>query len=121
MKKVLLVFSIFLGAMLVTSCIYVAVPVGDYPPGEGYYDEDYYGHSASLSGIGATFPYHPDKPSPVHMPDSNVWGEVADRNLCPCFPQVDTDTPVWLCSPRGVPWVAIHIQPPSSLRSLHMT
>jgi hypothetical protein len=33
---------------------------------------DYYESSASLSIIGATFPYHLNRPSPVHMPDSNA-------------------------------------------------
>ena len=33
---------------------------------------DYYGNSASLPSIGATFPWHLDRPSPVHMPDSNA-------------------------------------------------
>lgn len=45
MKKALLIFSIFIGAMLVTSCIYyVAVPVGEPHPEEGYYKEDYSGY-----------------------------------------------------------------------------
>ena len=47
MKKALLVFGIFLGAMLLTSCIYyVHVPVEEPPPGEDYYEEDYPGYSA---------------------------------------------------------------------------
>ena len=33
---------------------------------------DYYGNSASPPSIGVTFPWHLERPSPVHMPDSNV-------------------------------------------------
>jgi len=43
----------------------------------------------------------PVMPSLVHMSDLNRTGEAAGRNLCPCFPQVDADAMVWLCSPHG--------------------
>lgn len=73
MKKALLGFSIFLGAMLVTSCIYVAVPAGDFPPGDDYYDDDYYGRSARLDTS-----YFYDSLSPYgvwvnHAPYGYVW------------------------------------------------
>jgi len=34
----------------------------------------------------------PAMPSLVHMSDLKRIGEVADRNLYPCFPQVGADT-----------------------------
>jgi hypothetical protein len=52
----------------------------------------------------------PDMPSLVHMSDSMRIGEVADRSLFPCFPQVEANAEVWLHSPLGSSRVAIHIR-----------
>jgi hypothetical protein len=57
-------------------------------------DADYYGSSASLSIIGVTFPWHLDKPSPVHMSDLNVLVRLPIAIFNPCVLQVETDITV---------------------------
>jgi len=49
MKKTLLILGIFVGAMLVTSCIYyIPVSSGEYPPEEEYYENDYQEYGARM-------------------------------------------------------------------------
>jgi hypothetical protein len=73
MKKALLVLSIFLGAMLLTSCVYIAVPVGEPYPGEDYYEDEYPGRSARLD---TSYFYDYLSPHGVwvnHAPYGFVW------------------------------------------------
>lgn len=49
---------------------------------------DYYGGSASLSGIGVALPYHPIQAFPRLHAGLKRMEEVADRNLYPCMLQV---------------------------------
>lgn len=50
---------------------------------------DYYGGSASLSGIGVALPWHPGQAFPRSHAGLKHTEEVADRSLYPCMLQVD--------------------------------
>ena len=62
----------------------------------------------------------PSMPSLVHVPDFQRIGEAAGRSLFPCFPQVDTNAMVWLCSPHDPLQGAIPIRPHSNVPDLRV-